>query len=161
LGWEGFGYKRGDLTDREAIGPDLGPWEQKEQRYGVIIEDGVHIGASTCVDRGSWRDTVVGAGTKVDNLVHIAHNVVIGRDCLVIAHAMLGGSVEIGDGSWIAPHAVIREHIKIGRGALVALGAVVVKDVGDGESVRGVPAKKFQPNPAEGTSGAGGRDVAS
>jgi UDP-3-O-[3-hydroxymyristoyl] glucosamine N-acyltransferase LpxD len=148
LGWEGFGYSREGLTDMDAVGAGLGAWEQKDQRYGVIVGDNVHIGAGACVDRGSWRDTVIGSGTKVDNLVHVAHNVRIGEDCLVIAGAMLGGSVEVGDGSWVAPHAVVREHVKIGKGAFVALGAVVVKDVGDGEHVRGVPAKAFDPGEA-------------
>jgi UDP-3-O-[3-hydroxymyristoyl] glucosamine N-acyltransferase len=154
LGWEGFGYSRDGMTDQEAREHGTGEWELKDQRYGVILGDGVHVGALTCVDRGSYRDTRIAHGTKIDNLVHVAHNVIIGQRCLVIAQAMLGGSVEIGDDSWIAPHAVIREHIKIGSRAFVALGAVVVKDVEDGESVKGCPAKVFQPGAAESPAGA-------
>lgn len=144
IGWEGFGYSRDGLTDALAIELGEGRWQMKEQRYGVRIGDGVHVGANACIDRGSWRDTVIGPGSKIDNLVHVAHNVIIGEDVLIIAQAMLGGSAEVGDGAWIAPHAVVREHVKIGRRAFVALGAVVVKNVDDGESVRGIPAKAFQ-----------------
>jgi UDP-3-O-[3-hydroxymyristoyl] glucosamine N-acyltransferase len=78
-------------------------------------------------------------------LVHVAHNVVIGEDCLVIALSMLAGSTVIGDSAYVAPCAATRDHITIGERAFVGLGAVVVRDVADGEHVKGVPAKAFQP----------------
>jgi UDP-3-O-[3-hydroxymyristoyl] glucosamine N-acyltransferase len=131
IGNPGFGYERGP-DDR---------WQPKPQNHGVVIEDDVHVGANTCIDRGSYRDTRIGAGTRIDNLVHIAHNVQIGKRCLVIAQAMLAGSVELGDDVHVAPCASVREHTEVGRGALLGLGAVVVKPVVAGDTVTGVPAR--------------------
>jgi UDP-3-O-[3-hydroxymyristoyl] glucosamine N-acyltransferase len=160
IGADGFGYSRDGLTDEDALREGVGRWERKDQRFGVIIGNDVDVGANVCVDRGSWRDTTICSGTKIDNLVHVAHNVEIGRNCLVIAGAMLGGSCEIGEGSWIAPHALVREHVRIGCRAFVALGAVVVRDVSDGESVRGVPAKSFQRGQADRDVRPAGGDLA-
>lgn len=138
IGNDGFGY-----TQQED-----GSWLRKPRSHGVVIEDDVHIGANTCIDCGSWRDTHIGRGSRIDNLCHIAHNVIIGRDCLVIAQAMLAGSVELGDGAYVAPCACVREHRSIGAGAFIGLGAVVVDDVSDGDCVKGMPAKTFQPGSA-------------
>lgn len=111
-------------------------------QYGkVIIEDDVLIGANTCIARGALGDTVIGKGTRIDNLVHIAHNVKIGKYCVIVAHAMLGGSSIIDDYCWIGPHAAIRNKIHVGAGALVGTGAVVVKNVAPGVTVAGVPAE--------------------
>jgi UDP-3-O-[3-hydroxymyristoyl] glucosamine N-acyltransferase len=137
IGQDGFGYTKQD-----------GRWVRKPQSHGVVIADDVHIGANTCIDRGSYRDTQIGRGTRIDNLVHVAHNCIIGEDCLVIALSMLAGSTVIGDGSYVAPCAATRDHVTIGAGAFVGLGAVVVADVADGEHVKGVPAKAFQPRAA-------------
>lgn len=137
LGADGFGYADAD-----------GRWERKPQSHGVVIGDDVHVGANACVDRGSWRHTRVGRGTRIDNLVHVAHNAEVGEDCLVVAHAMLAGSSVLGDHAYVAPHGCVREHVTVGEDAFVALGAVVTSDVGDGEWVRGVPAKTFEPGPA-------------
>lgn len=133
IGQTGFGYEKGP-DDR---------WNPKPHTHGVVIEDDVHVGANTCIDRGSYRATRIGAGTRIDNLVHVAHNVRIGRRCLVIALAMLAGSVEIGDDCWIAPCSAVREHLEIGKGAFVGLGAVVVKPVDAGDTVAGVPARSL------------------
>jgi UDP-3-O-[3-hydroxymyristoyl] glucosamine N-acyltransferase len=131
LGAEGFGYIRDENGDYENF-PHIG---------GVVVEDNVEIGANSCIDRGGLGDTHIHKGAKIDNLVHVAHNVVIGRHTLVAAHAMLGGSAWIGENVWIAPSACIRDGISIGDGALVGLGAVVVKDVPQNEVVMGVPAR--------------------
>lgn len=144
LGQDGFGY-----TQR-----DDGSWASKPHNHGVVIENDVHLGANVCVDRGSYRDTHIGEGTRIDNLCHIAHNVIIGRNCLVIALSMLAGSVELGDGTYVAPCVAVREHRTIGPGGFVGLGAVVVSDVAAGEHVKGVPAKAFQPRPLADTAGA-------
>lgn len=150
LGQDGFGYIR----------QDDGSWTRKPADHGVVIEDDVHLGANVCVDRGSWRDTRIGRGSRIDNLCHIAHNVIVGRNCVVIALSMLAGSVELGDGAYIAPCAAVREHRTIGAGAFVGLGAVVTADVADGEYVKGVPAQTFQPRPTAQLVGAARGDVA-
>jgi UDP-3-O-[3-hydroxymyristoyl] glucosamine N-acyltransferase len=85
--------------------------------------------------------TVIGAGTKIDNLVHVGHNVIVGKHCLVIAHTMLGGSVEIGDYCHVAPGALIRDWRTVEDHATVGIGSVVVKDIGAGETCYGNPAR--------------------
>lgn len=131
IGADGFGYERDDDGALVKF-PHLG---------GVQIEDDVEIGANVCIDRGALVDTLVRTGAKIDNFVHIAHNVVVGQHAAVIAHAMIGGSTTIGDYAWIAPSACVRDGLTIGERAVVGLGAVVVKDVGDGETVMGAPAR--------------------
>lgn len=130
IGADGFGYERSDDGTLDKF-PHIG---------GVIIEDGVEIGSNTSIDRGSLENTILRRGCKVDNQVHVAHNVEIGPDAVVIAQSMIGGSVRIGARAWLAPAAVIMNQVKIGEDALVGLGAVVTKDVGDGEVVMGAPA---------------------
>lgn len=132
IGWDGFGW---------SPDPD-GGWQRKPQTHSVVIGDNVDIGANACIDRGSYRDTVIGSGTKIDNLCHIAHNVQIGEDCLIIAQSMIAGSVVIGDRSYIAPATAIREHRTIGDNVFVGLGSVVVTDLETGSSAFGVPARE-------------------
>ena len=131
IGADGFGYQRNEQGELEKF-PHVG---------GVRIEDEVEIGANTCIDRGTLGDTVLQRGARIDNLVHIAHNVVVGRHAAVIAHAMIGGSTTIGEGAWISPSACVRDGLSIGARAMVGLGALVVKDVPEGETVMGVPAR--------------------
>jgi UDP-3-O-[3-hydroxymyristoyl] glucosamine N-acyltransferase len=139
IGGDGFGYERNEEGIFEKF-PHLG---------GVVIEDDVEIGSNTCVDRGTLSDTVIGRGTKIDNLVHVAHNVKIGKHCAVIALAMVGGGTQIDDGAWIAPTACLRNGVVIGKQALVGMGAVVTKNVECGETVIGVPAKPIKPKERE------------
>jgi len=131
IGLAGFGYRKVD-DGRYIRFPHIG---------SVIIESGVEIGSNTCIDRGALGNTVIKRGAKIDNLVHIAHNAVIGEDALVIAHAMIGGSATIGDRVWIAPTVSVMNQIEIGADAVVGLGAVVVKSVASGTTVVGNPAK--------------------
>lgn len=133
IGCDGFGYE--NVGDR---------WERKLQNHGVVIEDDVQVGANAVIARGSYRDTVIGTGTRIDALAFVAHNCIVGEHCMIVAHAELSGSVEVGDGAWIGPSACVREHLSIGAGALVGLGAVVVKDVSDGETWAGNPAKRLK-----------------
>lgn len=135
VGGVGFGYEKNENGEFELF-PHIG---------GVIIEDFVDIGASTCIDRGTLGNTIIGRGTKVDNLVHIAHNVKIGENCAIIAHAMIGGSTIIKSNSWVAPSTALREGISIGANATVGLGAVVLKSIPDNEVWVGNPAKLFMP----------------
>lgn len=134
IGSDGFGFEKND----EGI------FERFPHTGGVIIEDNVEVGANTCVDRGALSDTIIGEGTKIDNLVHVAHNVVVGKHCAIIALSMIGGGAIIGDGAWIAPTACIRDGIIISKQALVGMGAVVTKNVDEGDIVVGVPAKSLK-----------------
>jgi UDP-3-O-[3-hydroxymyristoyl] glucosamine N-acyltransferase len=134
IGSDGYGYQRNEKMEFEKF-PHLG---------GVIIEDNVDIGSNTCIDRGALGNTIIKEGSKIDNLVHVAHNVIIGRHCAVIANAMLGGSVVIADYSWVAPSASILNQVSIGEKVTVGMAAVVTKNIPDGETWAGVPAKPLK-----------------
>ncbi len=130
VGSDGFGYVSGDGEHRKM--PHVGR---------CAIEDDVEIGANSTIDRGSIDDTVIGAGTKIDNLVHIGHNVRIGRLCLIMAQVGIAGSVHIGDGAVIAGQAGVGGHVTIGAGTRIAGQAGVFGDVPAGESWSGYPAR--------------------
>jgi len=110
----------------------------------VIIQDGVTVGANSCIDRGAYDDTVVGENTKIDNLVMIAHNCVIGRNCLIAAHTGISGSVTVGDNVMFGGKAGIGDHLMIGDGARIAGGAGVLANVPAGETWSGYPAKPLR-----------------
>ncbi|RZJ30687.1 MAG: UDP-3-O-(3-hydroxymyristoyl)glucosamine N-acyltransferase, partial [Brevundimonas sp.] len=110
----------------------------------VIIQDGVTVGANTCIDRGAYDDTVIGENTKIDNLVMIAHNCVIGRNCLIAAHTGISGSVVVGDNVMFGGQAGVGDHLNIGAGARVAGGAGILADVPPGETWSGYPAKPIR-----------------
>jgi len=129
IGSVGFGYTAVD--GRPQLVPHVG---------NAVIEDDVEIGANTCVDRAKFGSTRIGAGTKIDNLVQIAHNVTIGRCCLIAGMAGIAGSCRLGDGVVLGGQVGIRDHISIGDGAMVGGKSFVVKDIGAGEQVFGFPA---------------------
>jgi UDP-3-O-[3-hydroxymyristoyl] glucosamine N-acyltransferase len=131
IGGDGFGYERDDQGVLVKF-PHIG---------GVLIEDDVEICGLTHVARGTLGDTIIGKGTKIDALVHVGHNIHIGNHCVITANAMLGAD-KIGDYSWIAPSACLRDRISVGEKATVGLGSVVTKDVSDGTTVFGSPAKE-------------------
>ena len=110
----------------------------------VVIQDGVTVGANTCIDRGAYDDTVIGENTKIDNLVMIAHNCVIGRNNLMAAHTGISGSVTTGDNVMFGGQAGVGDHIDIGDGARVAGGAGVLADIPPGETWSGYPAKPIR-----------------
>ena len=110
----------------------------------VILQDGVTIGACTTVDRGAYEDTVIGENTKVDNLVQIAHNVRIGRNCVLAAQTGISGSVTIGDGCQFGGQAGIADHLPIGDGARIGASGGVLKNVPTGETWGGFPAQPVQ-----------------
>lgn len=130
IGGVGFGYSQNES----------GEYYQFPHYGKVILKDNVHIGNSTCIDRGSLSDTTLHEGVKVDNLVHIAHNVQIGKNSLIIAHAMIAGSVIIGENCWIAPSSCIRNAVKIGDNVTVGLASTVTKNVASNSTVIGSPA---------------------
>lgn len=133
VGSDGFGYVFRDGAHRKIL--HVG---------GCIIENDVDIGANTTIDRGSIDDTVIGAGTKIDNLVHVAHNVRVGKLCLLLAQVGISGSTRIEDGAIIAGQAGIAGHVTIGAGARIAAQAGVFGDVPPGESWSGYPARPHQ-----------------
>lgn len=110
----------------------------------VILQDDVLIGANSCVDRGAYDDTVVGEGTKIDNLVMIGHNCIIGRNNLMAANTGISGSVTTGDNVIFGGKAGVGDHLKIGEGARVAAGAGVLSDVPAGETWSGYPARPLR-----------------
>lgn len=110
----------------------------------VIIQDGVTIGANTCIDRGAYDDTVIGENTKIDNLCMIGHNCVLGRNVLMAAHSGLSGSVTVGDNVMFGGQAGVGDHITIGDGAAIAAGGGVLSNVPAGQVWSGYPAKPLR-----------------
>jgi UDP-3-O-[3-hydroxymyristoyl] glucosamine N-acyltransferase len=133
IGQDGFAYQMGPTGHVKV--PQIGR---------VIIQDAVEIGANTTIDRGAMSDTVVGEGTKIDNLVQIAHNVTIGRHCILVSQTGISGSVVIEDGVLIAGQVGVADHITIGTGAVIAAQAGLIGDVSPGARVVGFPAKPIK-----------------
>jgi len=131
IGGIGFGYEKDENNDFQLI-PHIG---------NVVLKNNVEIGNNTTIDRAVLGSTILEENVKVDNLVHIAHGVKIGRNSVVIANSMIAGSVNIGENTWIAPSASILNQKSVGHNSLVGMGSVVLKDVGNNEIVAGSPAK--------------------
>jgi len=110
----------------------------------VIIQDGVTIGANTCIDRGAWDDTVIGENSKIDNLCMIGHNCVLGRNVLMAAHSGLSGSVTVGDNVMFGGQSGVGDHLTIGDGAAIAAGGGVLANVPAGQVWSGYPAKPLR-----------------
>jgi UDP-3-O-[3-hydroxymyristoyl] glucosamine N-acyltransferase len=111
---------------------------------GVIIEDFVEIGANCCIDRAKFDNTIIGTGTKIDNLVQIAHNVVIGKCCLIAAQTAIGGSCKLGDGVVLGGQVGLRDNIEIGDGAMIAAQSGVGQSVAAGQTIFGSPALEMK-----------------
>ncbi|MEZ5998853.1 MAG: UDP-3-O-(3-hydroxymyristoyl)glucosamine N-acyltransferase [Hyphomonas sp.] len=107
----------------------------------VILQDHVTIGANSCIDRGVFDDTIVGERTKVDNLCQIAHNVVLGRSVLMAAFGGISGSVRVGNNSMLGGRVGIADHVKVGDGVSLAAASGLFRDIEDGETWGGTPAK--------------------
>lgn len=110
----------------------------------VILQDGVSIGANTTIDRGAWDDTIIGENTKLDNQVQIAHNVVMGRNCVMAAHCGISGSVTFGDNVQCGGDVGIKDHVRIGNNVQLAARSGVMRDIADGEIVGGSPAQPIK-----------------
>jgi UDP-3-O-[3-hydroxymyristoyl] glucosamine N-acyltransferase len=130
IGQEGFGFastKAGPVTV-----PQLGR---------VILEDDVEVGANSTIDRGSARDTVIGAGSRLDNLVQIGHNVILGRCCVIVAQVGISGSTVLEDFVQVGGQAAMAGHLRIGRGAQIGAQAGVISDLPSGAKALGSPAQ--------------------
>jgi len=131
VGVDGFGYER-DGSGKLHKFPHIG---------GVVIEDDVEVGANCCIARGALDDTRICRGTKLDGLVHVAHNCQVGPDSLLTAQTMLAGSVTVGARVWLSPGCRILNGTKIGDDAVVGMGANVMTDVAPGATVVSLPAR--------------------
>jgi UDP-3-O-[3-hydroxymyristoyl] glucosamine N-acyltransferase len=129
IGSVGFGYSYFD--GQHNLVPHNG---------GVIIEDFVEIGANCCVDRAKFGNTILGAGTKIDNLVQIAHNVIVGKCCLIVAQVGIAGSCKLGNGVVLGGQVGTADHISIGDGTMVAAQSGIVSDLPAGQKIGGTPA---------------------
>jgi UDP-3-O-[3-hydroxymyristoyl] glucosamine N-acyltransferase len=133
IGQDGFGFAMGAQGHLKV--PQIGR---------VIIQDDVEIGANSCVDRGALKDTIIGEGTKIDNLVQIGHNVVMGRHCVIVGQVGIAGSAELGDFVVMGGHSGVVGHIKVGSGAQIAGSAHVKDEVPPGARMAGTPAVPFK-----------------
>jgi len=131
IGADGFGYRPAEDGRGLVKIPQIG---------NVVIGNAVEIGANSCVDRGKFSSTIIGDGCKIDNLVQIAHNCVMGRACIMAGNSGLAGSVTLGDGVIIGGSASIKDHTTIHSGAIIGAGSGVVGDVPAGKTYLGYPA---------------------
>lgn len=129
IGSDGYGYVFDDGQQRKVL-----------QLGNVVIQDDVEIGANSAIDRGMLGSTTIGQGTKIDNLVHVAHNVVMGRHCLIMGQVGFAGSTRLGDYVVIASQSGISGHLKLGNQVMIGAKSGVMRDIPDGEKVLGIPA---------------------
>lgn len=134
IGADGFAFERHQDGELEKF-PHI---------MGVKIGHKVEICSNSSIARGSLTDTTIGDGTKLDALVHVAHNVNIGKNCELTAGTIIGGSTKIGDMCWTGLNSTLKDNIRVGNNAVIASGASVIRDVQDGDIVAGVPAKSIK-----------------
>lgn len=130
IGSDGYGYVLDEGRHRKVL-----------QVGNVVIQDDVEIGANAAIDRAALGSTIIGKGTKIDNLVHVAHNVVMGSHCLIMGQVGFAGSTKLGDYCVIASQSGIAGHLTLGRQATVGAKSGVMRDIPDGGTVLGIPAQ--------------------
>jgi UDP-3-O-[3-hydroxymyristoyl] glucosamine N-acyltransferase len=133
IGADGFGYIQED-----------GKMYKVPQLANVVIEDDVEIGANSCIDRGAFTDTVIGRGSKIDNLVQVAHNCKIGKNVLLAGQTGLSGSVTVGDNTMMGGQVGVSDHRNIGENVKIAAKTGVSKHVREGDIVMGFPARPIK-----------------
>lgn len=133
IGSDGFGYVE---TEKNHV--------KIPQKGEVVIENDVEIGACVTIDRATLGTTLIGQGTKIDNLVHIGHNVVIGKNCIIVAQAGIAGSVTLKDNVILAAQSGVSEHVVIKENTIAAARAGVIKNIGPNQIVSGFPARPHQ-----------------
>ena len=139
IGFAGFGF------ETKEDGSYKYPLRRKKHDYGVIIEEDVEVGAGCVIDKGSWRDSIIGARTKLDNMVHTGHNTQIGKDCLIVVGTVIGGSCTIGNKCFLGMNCTIKQGLKIADRVTIGMGAVVTKDITEpGTTWIGNPARKLE-----------------
>lgn len=132
IGSDGYGYVQVHNKHQKIV-----------QYGGVIVEDDVEIGANVTIDRARFQNTIIGQGTKIDNLVQIAHNVITGKNCLIIAQVGISGSTTLGDQVVLAGQVGVVGHIRIGDKVLVGAQSGISKDVPEGQMMFGTPAQNY------------------
>lgn len=154
IGSDGFSFVTPEKSSVEEVRENLGDaqtssaqaWARIHSLGGVVIGSDVEIGANSCIDRGTVRPTCVGDGTKIDNLVQIAHNVVVGRNCLLCGSSAIAGSSRVGDNVVMAGMSGIADNLTVGDNVVVAGAAAVLSNVPAGRAVMGYPAQKMDAN---------------
>ncbi|WP_371060130.1 UDP-3-O-(3-hydroxymyristoyl)glucosamine N-acyltransferase [Rhodosalinus sp. 5P4] len=151
IGGDGFSFVTPEVSGVERVRESLGDqgeiapqsWVRIHSLGGVSIGDDVEIGANSCIDRGTIRDTAVGAGTKLDNLVQLGHNVVIGRDCLICGLVGVAGSSVVGDNVVLGGQTGISDNLTVGDGVITGGGTKVLSSIPAGRVMLGYPATKM------------------
>ena len=131
IGQDGFRF------DRDKTGKLI----EIPHDFGVTLGDDLRIGEFVTIDRGRWRNTVIGDNTKIDHFAHIAHNAIIGRSCLIHTYVNICGGVEVGDFTEIFPHCNVSPQIKIGKNSIIASNSFLKNNVGNYELWAGAPAR--------------------
>lgn len=152
IGADGFSFVTPETSGVEEIRQTLGQretitaqsWTRIHSLGAVTIGDNVEIGANACIDRGTVRDTVIGSGTKLDNLVHIGHNVQVGRDCLLCGQVGIAGSARIGDRVVLAGQCGVNDNIFVGDDVIAGGGTKIFTNAPAGRVLLGYPAVKLE-----------------
>ncbi|RMH48339.1 MAG: UDP-3-O-(3-hydroxymyristoyl)glucosamine N-acyltransferase [Alphaproteobacteria bacterium] len=153
IGADGFSFVTPDKSAVEAVRENLGgspeaaapqAWTRIHSLGAVRVGDDVEIGANTTIDRGTVADTVIGRGTKLDNLVHVGHNVVIGEDCLLCGQVGVAGSARIGDRVVLAGQCGVSDHVTVGSDVIAGGATKIFTNVPSGRAVLGMPAVRME-----------------